>query len=139
MRIKMIQSIRSAVGPIHKGEILTVRPYPDGSFIKFNRPYQVIEGHFSGATIPLTHCIVLNEEKTYTEKEWNDMENHYMSELDKETAAKERAVDLVTSLSKQMVRKNDEIEKLKFYLEASGLALEATIASIQKMKEYEKA
>jgi hypothetical protein len=69
MKIKMIQSMKGNLNPIHRGDILTVRLYPDGSLLNFNRPFQVVEGEQSGVVISRTHCILLDEEKTYTEKE----------------------------------------------------------------------
>src|SRR5699024_8705804 len=33
---------------------------------------------------PKEYCIKIPDEKTYSEKEWNDMENHYMNLLEKE-------------------------------------------------------
>lgn len=81
MKVKVIKDIKFPMGwMIKKGQELEVRACP-GLFL-MNRPYQVIEGKYMGETIPFDHCILV--EKTYSEQEWNEMENHYMKLIDDE-------------------------------------------------------
>jgi hypothetical protein len=88
MKIKIIKDLlKTTGGRIKKGDILKVRIFSRVPF-EFNAPYQVVEGTYSGIIIPREYCIELPKEKTYTEKEWNDLENHYMKELDKEREEK---------------------------------------------------
>lgn len=68
-------------GPIPKGTVLKVRSLSRAPF-ELSPKTQIIEGEYSGEFIPREVFIRLPEEKTYTEKEWNDMENYYMELLD---------------------------------------------------------
>lgn len=87
MKIKIIKDLKSTSGWIRKGEIYKVRIYCDLPF-QFNAPYQIIDGAFLGEMIPRKNCIELPKERSYSEKEWNDLENYYMKELDKEREEK---------------------------------------------------
>lgn len=58
------------------------------------------------------------------------MESYYLKEIQKEREAKERAQALVKSLITQLNKKNDEIEKLTFFLEVAC----DVFASIESMK-----
>ncbi|MCV9884725.1 hypothetical protein [Metabacillus halosaccharovorans] len=48
--------------------------------------YVVKDGFFSGSKIHRCACEVVKV--SYSEKEWNDMENHYLKEIDKEREEK---------------------------------------------------
>lgn len=87
MKIKIIKDFKSGGIWIRKDEVFTVRTIQRMPF-EFNVPYQIIEGKNSGSIIPREYCIELPKEKTYTEKEWNDLENYYLKELDKEREEK---------------------------------------------------
>jgi hypothetical protein len=67
------------------------------------------------------------------------MENQYMADLDKERVAKDRAIDLVTNITKQLLQKNKEIKKLTFYVEALTIGLTASSKAIQVLRDKEKA
>lgn len=85
MKVKMIKDLPiSRAKIIRTGRILSVRYLPDGKLISINPQYQVIDGEFSGRIIPKEYCIEIPKEKTYTEKEYNDMESYYMGLLDEE-------------------------------------------------------
>lgn len=135
MKIKMIKRIISSKKVIQTGEVLNVRVYPDGNLLGFNRPFQVIEGEFSGCVIPLDACIKLEEEKTYTEKQWNDLENYYLAKLDKGREQTAIFQGLARDLTDKVKDKNKEIEKLNFFLEATSTALVAACQSIEILKE----
>lgn len=58
-----------------------------------------------------------------------ETDSYYLKELQKEREAKERAQALARSLATQMKKKNDEIEKLTFFLEVACevfLSIDAT-------------
>jgi len=84
MKVEVIKSIRLKNRWVSPGTILKVRYFPSNQLIQRNQTYQVIAGKFSGCNIPKEYCIKIPDEKTYSEKEWNDMENHYMNLLEKE-------------------------------------------------------
>lgn len=87
MRIKIIKDFRTNYGWIRKGEEFTVRKFYQGS-IPIYPEYQVVEGSKSGTFVPSECFIEIPIEKTFTEKEWNDLENHYLKLLDKEREEK---------------------------------------------------
>jgi len=87
MKIKVIKDLKLGGIWIRKNEVYSARIIQRVP-IEFNAPYQIIEGSKSGSIIPREYCIELPKEKTYTEKEWNDLENYYMQELDKEREEK---------------------------------------------------
>jgi hypothetical protein len=134
MKVKTIKHALFLNKIIPKDVELTVKPFHSMG-LEF---LLVKEGHFKDYIIRASECEVIHPNKTYTEKEWNDMENHYMSLLDKEVAAKDRAVDMVASLGKQMVKKNTEIEKLEFYVSALSIGLSASSEAIKVLREKEK-
>lgn len=124
MQVKMIKDKNTKYGPIQRGEILTVRKLPDGTLFSINSPYQVIEGHYAGEEIPLTHCILLDEKKTSTEKEW-------LAKVEEERKQKELAQALVKELT-------DAIKKKDSLLAFSQVGIKAAILRIQEL-EKEKA
>ncbi|MDF1511079.1 hydrolytic enzyme [Bacillus phage vB_Bacillus_1020A] len=134
MKIKTIKVLRGSKGYIGKGEEFEARILPSIPF-QFNAPYQIIEGEHSGAIIPRENAIEIENEKIYTEKEWNDLENHYLSLLDKESEKAKRAEDLVMELTKKIEPKNKEIEKLTFFVEMLSTALKASCKAIEALKE----
>jgi hypothetical protein len=127
MKITTITHIKTSIGFLSPGLVLEVD--------EENQFYVIKDGFLKGGKIHKNTCV---PHKTYSEKEWNDMENHYMSLLDKEIAAVNRAVDMVASLGKQMVKKNAEIEKLEFCVSALSIGLSASGEAIQVLREKEK-
>jgi hypothetical protein len=134
MKVKTMKPIEFLGHIIPKDFELTVRPF-NSMGLDF---LLVREGNFKGYVIKARDCEVIHPNKTYSEKEWNDMENLYMSLLEKERAAKDRAVDMVANLGKQMVKKNAEIEKLEFYVSALSIGLSASSEAIKVLREKEK-
>lgn len=106
---------------------------------QFNSPFQIIDGEFSGIKVPYENAIEVENEKTFTEKEWNDMENHYMHEFDKEREQKERAQQLVQELTETIKKKNAEIERLDFCVNVLAGSLQAMTEAFHKLKKWEKA
>lgn len=132
MKIKIVKSIQGPKGLFIKaGKMFQARKLMEVPF-QFQPPYQIIDGEFSGIKVPYESAIETEDEITYTQKEWNDMENHYMHELDKEQEQKERAQHLVTNLKAIMKRKNIEIEELEFDKFIYSSALKAAIEKIDQ-------
>jgi hypothetical protein len=88
--------------------------------------------------------------KVYTENQVKVFENYYIARLKLEREQKERAQALVKELTeklkdknnehiKVMKNKDEEIEKLNFFVTALTVALTATCEAIQRLKESEKA
>ncbi len=127
---------QTTCGRIKKGEVFKVRKLGNPSLIYPNAwVYQIIEGKHSGSRIPPEFCLEIEGSRTFTEKEWNDMENEYMAALDKEKQEKERAQQMVRELTAQINNKNKEIEKLNFFLDCSNLALVASCQAIETLRE----
>jgi hypothetical protein len=82
VEIKIIKDFQVRNQQMLVGDIYKARYLPGGPIRIINSPIQVIEGKFSGELVPQEHCILLPKEKAYSEKEWNDMENYYLKELD---------------------------------------------------------
>jgi hypothetical protein len=134
MKVKTNKPIEFLNRIIPKDIELTVKP-----FISMGQEYLLVkEGNFKDYVLQARDCEIIRPNKTYSEKEWNDMENHYMSLLEKERAAKNRAIDMVASLGKQMVKKNAEIKKLEFYVSALSIGLSASSEAIKVLREKEK-
>jgi hypothetical protein len=119
-----------ANGIIPKGSVLNVKINENNAF------YTIVDGPYKDNQYWIHHFD--EYENLYSEKEWNDMENHYMSELDKVQAKYDRAIEMVSSLSIQIVKKNREIEKLDFFVSALTIGLSASSEAIQALREKEK-
>lgn len=135
MQVEVIKTVSYPLwNKINKGEILNVR-----DITCLGQPvYQVTEGKFAYCVIPKEYCKEYVE-KTYTEKQWNDLENYYLGLLDREREQKERAQKLVKDLTDQINKKNDETERLNFFVNILSGALRFSIKEITKLKELEKA
>jgi hypothetical protein len=127
MKVTTNTIVLSPVGPINSGWTFEAD--------ETDKFYIIKEGFLKGCRVSKCACDVVTN---FSEKEWNDMENHYMSLLDKERAAKDRAIDMVASLGKQIVKKNAEIEKLEFYVSALSIGLSASSEAIKVLREKEK-
>lgn len=114
-------------GIIPRGTVLNVTTEENSPF------YRIVDGPYKGGEYWIHHFEKID--KIHSEKELKDMENYYMSLLDKERAAKNRAIELAANISKQIVDKNKEIEKLNFYISALTIGLSASSEAIQILKE----
>jgi hypothetical protein len=132
VQVKTIVDLLCGAQIIPKGTVLTVEVCRVGR----DEFYRVLDEPYKGHEYWKHRFEII--EQTYSEKEWNDMENHYMSLLDKEIAAKNRAIEMVASLGKQIVKKNAEIEKLEFYVSALSIGLSASSEAIQVLRGKEK-
>jgi hypothetical protein len=137
LRVKLIKNVNIHRGPIiPKGEVCNVRVLQSVPF-QINPPYQIIDGDYSGHVVSRECCIEVSNEKTFTEDEVKAIEAVHLAKLEKLSAEKDRAIDLVTSMSKQMVKKNAEIKKLEFYVSALSIGLSASSEAIQVLREKE--
>lgn len=100
--------------------------------------YEVTEGKYQGPFIHPDNCEVIPDKKTYTEQEWNDMENYYLKQLDKEREQKESANQLVKELTNKINKKNQEIERLDFFTNVLSGSLKAMTEAFHKVKSAEK-
>lgn len=115
MKVKVIKDLKVNGNWIRKQEELKVRLIGNGPF-DFTPQVQVIEGKHSGEYIPRDIFINIPEEKTFTEKEWNDLENHYLNLLDKErnkATNKSENIDILQSEKKRLENEVDEARELK--------------------------
>lgn len=136
MKIKIIKKtpVPNRITGLAIGEEYEARHFPSGNLLPINNPYQIIDGNYSGVVVPRENCIVLLEEKTITEKEHNQMKNHYIAKLTNAIEEKKRAQQIVHELTAQINNKNKEIEKLTFFVECSNLALRASCQAIETLK-----
>jgi hypothetical protein len=133
MRIKLLGN----VDRIGKGTIIPVRKLKD---TEERVSYQAIEDPHKGTILvgnPLLF-IELEDKKTFTEKEVQAIEQVHLAKLEKLSGEKDRAIELVTNMSKQLVKKNAEIEKLEFYVSALSIGLSASSEAIQILRGKEK-
>jgi hypothetical protein len=138
MEVKVIKDINIQNGPIiPKGEICKVRVLVT-QFMEFNAPFQVIEGKYSGHMIPRKYAVEHSNEKMFTTDQVKSIENYYKALLDKERAAKDRAIEMVATLGQQIVKKNAEIEKLEFCVSALSIGLSASSEAIAILRETAK-
>lgn len=115
MKVKMIKDLNVGHTWIQKGEVLKVRvlPYAPFELSPFVvKPFQVIEGEYSGEEIPVTHCIVLEEEeKTYSEAEYNELKRKLEQANREKELLKEEINELIQerkTLLEQIERTVDE-------------------------------
>lgn len=134
MEVKVIKSIRLKNIPVESGTVLKVRALSD-RILDFNPRYQIIEGLLSGEFIPKECIIRVEEEKKFTEKQWNDMENHYMKQLEDEKAKSERLESIISGLTEGLNQDKEEINRLGFYLEATSTAVLRLAETILDLKE----
>jgi hypothetical protein len=134
MKVKTIKQIEFLNLIIPKDSELTVNPFK-GFGKEF---YQVNKGSYKGYVLNANDCKPINDEKGYTENEMKAIESVHLAKLDKETAAKNRAIEMVSRLGQQIVKKNAEIEKLEFYVSALSIGLSASSEAIQILREKEK-
>lgn len=136
MKIKIIKDFRTNFGWIRKGEEFTVRKFYQGP-IPLYPNYQIIEGIKSGTFVPSECFIEIPTEKTYTEKEWNDMENEYLSELEKEQKSNEKLKKVNQCYLDEINKLNEE---LKVQKKANSILLDTFMQkSYESMRILEKA
>jgi hypothetical protein len=134
MKVKTIKNTEFLDLIIPKDIELTVN-----SFNGFGREfYQVKEGSYKGYVLTVDDCKPINEERVYTENEMKAIEAVHLAKLHKERAANDRAIEMVASLGKQMVKKNQEIEKLEFCVSALSIGLSASSEAIAILRENAK-
>lgn len=136
MKIKLLQSIAG----ISKGTILPVRK------ITFDQhkdlwAYQVIDGPHLGLGIVCnsldTTVVELPQEKAYTEKQWNEREDYYIAQLDREREQKKRAQELVNGLTEKLNAKNKQIQVLDSCVNILALVAKQAAVTIEKLRNLE--
>lgn len=86
MKVEMIKEFVNSKYKlrINKGVVLTVRALGKHPF-DLKPDYQIIKGKHLGNIIPYKYFVKVDEEeKIYTEKQWNDKKNHYLKLLETE-------------------------------------------------------
>lgn len=74
MKAKIIRPVRYGTGGvIRRDEILSVRRMPAAAEIILYPNFQCIDGEHAGLEIPHLNCVLLPEEKTYTEAEYDTL------------------------------------------------------------------
>lgn len=135
MKVKLIKPVQvSKFVSAKVGEIFKVRHYPDGTLLNLNRPFQVIDGQYSGLLINRDACIEVEEEKQYTEAEWNELKEHYVKELNKEKGQAALFQSLARELTVQIKQKNKELERANFFIDALSVALKASSEAIETLR-----
>lgn len=80
MEIKLLKDVKG----FRRGSEHEAR-YLKQSIIDIRPSFQIIKGPLSGEVIPYENCVLVEAtEITYTEKQWNDMKNHYLKLLETE-------------------------------------------------------
>ncbi|WP_428909440.1 hypothetical protein [Niallia sp. Krafla_26] len=114
---------------INKGTVLEVKK----SKVCGLDSYKITTGLYQGYYLDPSSCEVV-EDVIYTEKEWNDMENYYLAEIDKEKEQTKRAYEIVSNLSYHLKKKHKEIEKLEYYLGALAKGLNVAGEAMREMR-----
>lgn len=110
---------------IPKGKLFNVRPVNYTNLLGgVNRYFQIIdiESPYSGEKIPFEYCL-----------EAKEVPNKALIEQ------KERAQQLVKDLTSQMNKKNEEIEKLTFFVNILSRTVDKFDKEITRLKDLEKA
>lgn len=135
MKVKVIKNVNYGNGvTISQGEILKVRVLNIQNLLGDSWVYQIIEGKHSGDRLSPEFCIEIEEEKLYSEKEWNDLKEHHLVQLNKEREQTATFQVLAREMTEKVKEKNKEIEKLSFILECSKIALQASCGAIETLK-----
>lgn len=101
MKVKLTTAVDSFIhGVFPTGHTFTVRPESSN--------YLVIEGVLKGYILSKEFCEIVKEPKLYTEKEWNDLENYYLSLLDLADEKNDRLTQTVHHLTQIINKKNEE-------------------------------
>lgn len=72
-KIRIVKALNVRPFGISIGEELEARILPGGNPFDIGRPYQVIEGKYSGIEILQTHAITIPKEKLYTELQYEQL------------------------------------------------------------------
>ncbi|MGG4452370.1 hypothetical protein [Brevibacillus porteri] len=72
-KIRIIKDLRTGSGWVRAGEEMEARILPGGLPFEVGRPYQVIEGKYSGYEIPQAYAVTIPEEKLYTEQQYEQL------------------------------------------------------------------
>lgn len=138
MKIKIVKAFQEPKGKVlGAGGVYEARRLASTP-LQFGAPYQIIEGEFSGVTVPLENAMLFDEAKSYSEKQFKEVENYYRAKLEKERELKNKAQDALIQMSKEVVKKNKEIEKLDFYVTVLSNVLFASSEAIQVLREKDK-
>lgn len=136
MKIRIVKAFQEpkgkvlGAGGVYEARRLASTPFQLG--------YQIIEGELSGVTVPLENAMLFDEAKSYSEKQFKEVENYYRAKLEKERELKNKAQDALIQMSKEVVKKNKEIEKLDFYVTVLSNVLFASSEAIQLLREKDK-
>lgn len=135
MKIKILKRVPGHAGKsILPGEILEARIFATTPF-QFNAPFQITDGEFSGAIVQREFAMEIKDEKLYTEKEFNDLKEHYLEKLKKEQDQAVLFQTLSRDLTDQIKQKNKELERANFFIDILSIAFKASCEAIQKLKE----
>ena len=122
MKVRIIKDFKLKQQWIRKGEVLKVRVLRN---FAFGPPpqVQVIEGEYSGEFISREYFVEIPEEKTFTEIEYNDLENHYLNLLSKERNKVTTQKEELESLQREKKRLENEVDEAR-QVEKAVLPLE---------------
>lgn len=126
MKVKTIESLPSSIGFIDEGWEF------EGELV--GQYFVITNGFFVGTKVHKSVCKVVEEEKVYTEKEWNDLKEHHMEQLKKEREQTATFQVLAREMTEKVKEKNKEVEKLSFFLECSKIALRVSCEAIETLK-----
>jgi hypothetical protein len=118
---------------IPKGQVFSVREINENNVLGYTKKYyQIIDvrSPWSGELLPIEHCVeITNNPLKYTEKQYEDMESYYTEKLEKEREKNQRIIEITDKLTGILGKKNIEIEKLNFIINAlcQGLAVSGEI------------
>lgn len=137
MQIKIIKDLRVnkqfwiRTGGVFKARVLMTMPF------QMNAPYQIIEGPYSGTIIDREFCmeVEVENEKVYTEKEWNDLKDHHLAQLKKEKDQTVLFQKLSRELASEIKKKNQENERLNFLVDVLIKVLRASTIVVEVLKE----
>lgn len=104
-RIRIVKNLRTNNGWIRAGEEMEARILPGGIMFEVGRPYQVIEGEFSGYEIPQTHAITIPKEKLYTEQQYNVLTTELQRLREEKRLLQKEIDELITSGKVPLPRK----------------------------------
>ncbi|MFJ7756293.1 hypothetical protein ACQKGI_20125 [Peribacillus muralis] len=116
MKVRVIKDFTVNQFLIQKGNVYEVRKLQTQNLFQSTWSYQIISGKYSGVLIHPQNAIELKALTTYSEKEWNDMENYYMGLLDQEREQKERLIQAVCSLTSSIKNNREVSQKLDSFL-----------------------
>lgn len=109
LRVKAISTEFKLSGSIKRGEMLTVR--------REEGCYRVVLGEHAGKTIEPHRTIEISQEKAISTHEWNDMEQHYLRQLNDKDAEIGRLKEIISGLTNALNTEKEHYEHLRKALE----------------------